>query len=208
MRRLVVDCGISLIASSNVPGTTIRSSDVCEILGQEQLNKETASHCVAIFGLKAVLALSKCLNFPTPSLPTPFYSSPLPIPDIISKMTSAARTYLYDPSRGVFVSGKDKQVSWASNAWAVMAGVPSSQDEAACALKTAYEDPSSVIANTPYLHHYLCEAFMLAGLDDLAVKHILEYWGSMIDAGAETFWEAWDPKKPLFSPYGDFHSNS
>lgn len=61
---------------------------------------------------------------------------------------------------------------------------------------------------TPYLHHYLVEAFIKAGLDDLAVRHILEYWGSMVDAGAETFWEAWIPETPRASPYDDFHINS
>lgn len=89
-----------------------------------------------------------------------------------------------------------------------MAGVPTSRAEAAKALTVAYTSPDSVIANTPYLHHYLCEAFLEAGLDELAVEHILKYWGSMVKAGAKTFWEAWDPERPRFSPYGDVHSNS
>jgi hypothetical protein len=54
----------------------------------------------------------------------------------------------------------------------------------------------------------LCEAFVAVGQDKLAVQHILSYWGSMVDAGAETFWEGWDPKQPRSSPYGDLHSNS
>jgi len=139
---------------------------------------------------------------------TPFSDKPLKLPVIIDKLTQAARAHLYDASRGVFVSGRKKQISWASNAWAVMAGVPTDKEEAAHALEVAYKDAGSIIANTPYLHHYLCEAFIEAGLEDLATQHIVEYWGSMCDAGAETFWETWDPKKPKHSPYGDFHSNS
>lgn len=30
----------------------------------------------------------------------------------------------------------------------------------------------------------------------------------MIDAGADTFFEGWNPKDPRFSPYGDLHVNS
>jgi alpha-L-rhamnosidase len=30
----------------------------------------------------------------------------------------------------------------------------------------------------------------------------------MIEAGAETFFEAWNPDEPRSSPYGDLHANS
>lgn len=65
-----------------------------------------------------------------------------------------------------------------------------------------------------YGHHYLVDALITAGLDELALSHIKLYWGSvgsfrlfffflpqiradvvacssMIHAGADTFWEAW-----------------
>ena len=38
-------------------------------------------------------------------------------------MTVAARTVLYDSARKVFTSGAKKQVSWASQAWMIHAGV-------------------------------------------------------------------------------------
>ena len=161
-----------------------------------------------VFGLRHILELSQLLGMPVPSIITPFSTSALPIPEVLEKLTVAARKHFYDSTRGLFVSGQERQVSWASNAWAILAGIPTSKHEAAKALKTVYEDDNAVIANTPYLHHYLCEAFIEAGLNDLALQHIIKYWGSMIEAGAETFWEAWDPKRPMFSPYGDFHSNS
>lgn len=99
-------------------------------------------------------------------------------------------------------------MSWASQAWAILAGIHDSESEGAHALKTALEDPTSPKAVTPYLHHYVCEAMIKVGLDDMALHHISDYWGSMIDAGGETFWEIWDPKNPRFSPYGDLHANS
>jgi len=175
---------------------------------QPELHKTAAEHAVIVFGLRAVLELAQQLGLDTPSVATPFADTPLPVPDVIERLVSAARKHLYHTQRGVFLSGVERQLSWASNAWAVMADIPETREQAARALRTAYEDPTAVIGMTPYLHHYLCEAFVKVGLDDLAVKHILGYWGSMIDAGAETFWEAWDPKNPRFSPYSDVHANS
>jgi alpha-L-rhamnosidase len=29
-----------------------------------------------------------------------------------------------------------------------------------------------------------------------------------VEAGADTFWEVYDPAQPLSSPYGDIHINS
>jgi alpha-L-rhamnosidase len=37
---------------------------------------------------------------------------------------------------------------------------------------------------------------------------IQNYWGAMVDAGADTFWEAYDPEDSRFSPYGDVHINN
>jgi alpha-L-rhamnosidase len=183
-------------------------ADFSDGIGQPTLEKTTASHCVVVFGLRALLDLSKHLSLPTPVLSVPFSPNPQPLDEIITHLTLAARKHLYNPALGTFTSGPSTQISWASNAWAIVASIPESEDMAAKALQVAYTHPESIKANTPYLHHYLVEAMIKAGLHDLAREHILGYWGSMIDAGAETFWEAWDPERPRFSPYGDFHSNS
>ena len=66
----------------------------------------------------------------------------------------------------------------------------------------------AVRPNTPYLHHYMLEAMVTCGMQQEALRLIEEYWGGMVKAGADTFWEAYDPKNSLFSPYGDIHSNS
>jgi hypothetical protein len=175
--------------------------------GEPTLDKHTAIQCIIIFSLKALLALSELLGLPVPTIATPS-SSTVPITEIMATMITVTRSEMFDPSLGVFISGPKRQVSWASNAWAVMAGVPSSQEEAAEAMRRTYEGKETTIAMTPYLHHYLVEAFIKAGLKELAIKHMKDYWGSMVVAGAETFWEAWNPATPTVSPYQDFHINS
>ena len=165
--------------------------------GHEKLEKSVAIQSIFIFALKALIDLASVLGKPEPTVALS-ESSSIPASELASKLRSAIRKTSFDGK--VFLSGKDKQLSWASNAWAVLAGVTDSEEEAQIALCTAYEDQSTIQGNTPYLHHYvsfndyitycddaeltacrvfgqLCEALIKAGLTDLALKHILHYWG-------------------------------
>ena len=51
-------------------------------------------------------------------------------------------------------------------------------------------------------------ALLRSGLREEAVTHLKEYWGGMLDAGADTFWECWDGEDPDRSPYGGSIVNS
>jgi alpha-L-rhamnosidase len=107
-----------------------------------------------IYCLKATQELAELLNVEAPSFALAG-SPPAPIPSIIDRLTAAHRTHYYDSEREVFVSGKDRQISWAANAWAVLAAIPESRDKAAKAMQVAYESKESVVGMTPYLHHYV-----------------------------------------------------
>ncbi len=128
-------------------------------------------------------------------------------PRRITQMIQAARANYWDTTRTVFHSGADKQLSWASQAWMAIAGV-SSPAESAAALRNVVKDPAAVKPVTPYLYHYVVEGMLAAGLKREARALLESYWGGMIAAGADTFWEVYDPAQPLSSPYGDIHINS
>ena len=68
--------------------------------------------------------------------------------------------------------------------------------------------PPSVAINTPYLRHHFVAALLQCGLRAEAINEIKAYWGAMIDYGADTFWEVFDPDNPEFSPYGSKLINS
>jgi hypothetical protein len=74
--------------------------------------------------------------------------------------------------------------------------------------KAVLEDPTSIRPSTPYLYHHVTEAMIECGMKREALSLIQNYWGAMVDAGADTFWEAYDPDDSRFSPYGDVHINS
>jgi alpha-L-rhamnosidase len=125
----------------------------------------------------------------------------------IERMVAAARKHFWDASKRVFVSGPNRQVSWGSQAWMAIAGV-STRKESADAMRKAVADPNAIRPVTPYLYHYVLEGMLAGGLKKEARALLESYWGGMISAGADTFWEIYDPAQPLSSPYGDIHINS
>lgn len=129
------------------------------------------------------------------------------IPALITKMTKAAHTNLYDASSGVFVSGDNKQVSYASQAWMILSGVASKAEGAKALLKLPAVS-NVVYPGAPYLNHYVIEAMIQCDLKKEAKALVMEYWGGMVNKGADTFWEVYDPKDDFLSPYNFFPVNS
>ncbi len=146
-------------------------------------------------------------------------------------LKKAALAAYWDPDRKCFVSGKHAgegsleraedgsleraedgslrggQISVASQVWMTLADVLA-PEEARTLMEHALELGSAHSMMTPYMHHYYVMALLRTGLREQALQHIRDYWGSMIDAGADTFWEAWDPADPSASPYGGRVINS
>jgi hypothetical protein len=129
------------------------------------------------------------------------------LPALINKMTSAAHKNLYDAEEGIFISGKDKQVSYASQAWMVLSGV-ATKAEGAKAFKALPQKPNVVFPGAPYLYHYVVEAMIMSGLNQEAKDILTTYWGGMVNKGADTFWEVYDPANDFVSPYNSFLVNS
>ena len=125
----------------------------------------------------------------------------------IALRTDAARKHLYDPEKRLFVSGKDRQVSWASQVWAVLSGIAGKEEGLQC-LTAAGTCPETVGMVTPYMMHHYAEALCLLGEKKTARQVILDDWGGMISCGADTFWELFNPKNPDESPYGSPVVNS
>ncbi len=127
---------------------------------------------------------------------------------LVQAMATAALGHFWDERLGLFVSGPNRQVSCASQAWMALAGVALPSEQLGCAIKRALADAQAVRPVTPYLYHYLVEGLAACSLNDEARQLIESYWGRMVALGADTFWEAFDPANPLSSPYGDVHANS
>ena len=163
------------------------------------LDKSAATHAVIVFALGRMLSLAEAIG---KSGDVSSYAR------MHGNMVAAAREQLFDAASGAFVSGPQRQVSVATQAWMVLAGIAPSPEAARTALRTTLASATAIKPITPYLYHYIAEAMLECAMEDEALALIKSYWGGMLDAGADTFWEAYDPANPLTSPYGDIHVNS
>ncbi len=118
----------------------------------------------------------------------------------IQRKSAAART-MYDPSAGFFRSGKDGQISWMSQIWMVLAGI-ADKEEAADILVRLPDTEYAVRMVSPYAYHHYIQALIDTGLKERAYQEMHRYWDGMLEQGADTFWELYDPKDPSVSPYG------
>jgi len=110
---------------------------------------------------------------------------------------------LYDSEKVAFISGEDGEINIASQVWMIIAEImdqATNQKIIQEMIDTQF--PVSGIA-TPYMYHHIVEAMFIAGISEEAIKLMQEYWGKMVDLGADTFWEAFEPENPDYSPYGD-----
>jgi hypothetical protein len=163
-----------------------------------QLNRDAALYAIYIYALKQVMALAQKLG------------RAADVSDIsarIARAEAAAIKAFWSPELKLFISGGKRQISMASQAWMTLAGVGTRKMQSA-ALLNALRHPEVIQSRTPYLTHYVTEALFVAGHNSEALKMMRAYWGGMLKAGADTFWEAYAPDNPRVAPYNDFHVNS
>ena len=165
---------------------------------RDGLNKQAALQGVVIWAYKNTYELAKMLGKE---------KEVAELPAIIEKMTKATHKNLYDAEKGIFVSGKDKQISYCSQAWMVLSGV-ASKEEGKIALQNLPKMENVVRPNAPYLYHYVIEAMIQVGMEQEAKTLLTDYWGDMVKKGADTFWEVYDPKNDFLSPYNAYLVNS
>jgi hypothetical protein len=108
---------------------------------------------------------------------------------------------------GAFISGPEAQRSVATTAWMILGGVVTG-DEARHLLDQALADPACLQPAGPYLWHHVVHAYFLAGAPSTGLRLIENYWGAMLDLGADTFWEVFDPANHRASPYENTQLNS
>lgn len=165
---------------------------------KEDLYKEVATQGIAVFALRESYKLAQLLGKE---------KEVADIPALADKMTKAARKNLYDKKAGVFVGLGDKQISYASQIWMILSGIATKAEgkKALAALNTI---PGVCYPGTPYMYHYYIQSLINCGMNNEAKDALIKYWGGMINKGADTFWEAYDPDNDFISPYDFYPLNS
>jgi hypothetical protein len=68
-------------------------------------------------------------------------------------------------------------------------------------VKDVMLDNTVMEIQTPYMRYYELEALCMAGLHEKVTDEIRSYWGAMLDLGATTFWELYNPKEKGLEHY-------
>lgn len=156
-------------------------------------DKTTAGQAIIIYALKQFIHLAQQLGND---------NDVSRIQPVLEEMVQYSLDQLYDTKHHLFISGHQHEFNVASQVWMILAGVISG-DDAKQVMTTMKKKlfPITGIA-TPYMYHHVAAAFFVAGLKDDGIKQLKDYWGKMISLGADTYWEAFEPEKPNYSPYG------
>ena len=115
--------------------------------------------------------------------------------------------YFWDPAAKIWRDGYDpatltpvEQTSQHANAMAIVLQLkPETQEKLAreTLLKPASARRSKVITASPFFYATILEALRTAGLHREGIALIREKWGVMLDRGATSFWEHWEPTGSL-----------
>lgn len=155
-------------------------------------DKTTSGEAIIIYALKQFIQLAQSQQQDTQK-----YDS------VLELMTDYSLEHLFDKAKNLFISGDNSEVNVSSQVWMTLADVlePS---QAKSVMKAMVDQlfPIKGIA-TPYMYHHVAEALLKSGLKQDGIQLLKSYWGKMIRLGADTYWEAFEPEDPDYSPYGN-----
>jgi len=122
-------------------------------------------------------------------------------------------TYFWDEEKGAYidsyVSGR-RHVTRHANIFAVLFGY-TDDDETESIVKNVLLNDEVDAITTPYFKFYELEVLASLGYFDRVMETMKDYWGGMLDRGADTFWEEFKPDQPeeeQYSMYGDKYGKS
>lgn len=170
----------------------------CFVDWKEGLNKQVCMSAIYVYCLRKGMQMAEILG--EEELSRSYEKE-------IMQIGNAIETNCWDEILGVYVSGPERQVSYATQAWIVLAGLVD-KEKGARILNRVMELKPEMGMVTPYMNHHFVEALLLCDEKEKAMEYMKYYWGSMIDLGADTFWELFNPENPQESPYGSSIVNS
>jgi len=111
----------------------------------------------------------------------------------------------WDPVRGVFVHHRvggrvQALVTGYANMFALMFGLVEEPERSRVRINGLL-GPDIPRITTPYMSFYRLEALCSGGDLSVVTEEMLSYWGGMLDRGASSFWELYDPRETGTAQY-------
>lgn len=164
----------------------------------EGLNKQAGAQAVLIYAMRYGIRLARILGDA---------QRVEQLGEQMEILKTAAVERFWDEKQEMFVSGEERQVSWATQVWMILARVFDREKSRSLILRTIQFNPRIRMV-TPYMYHHYMDALIRCGEEELALEEMKRYWGEMIRDGADTFWELYNPYNKNESPYGSAMVNS
>ena len=105
--------------------------------------------------------------------------------------------YYWREEKGAFVdsfSSGQNHVTRHANIFAILFGYVHGK-QAESIVTHVLRNPAVSKIKTPYFKFYELEAACMTGEKKAVTQEMVSYWGGMLDLGATTFWEEYDPEK-------------
>ncbi|MDO4329677.1 MAG: sugar hydrolase [Lachnospiraceae bacterium] len=164
----------------------------------EGLNKQAGAQAVLIYAIRYGIRLARALGD---------YERVQQLEKQMDILKKAAVETFWNEELGMFVSGNERQVSWATQVWMILARVFNEEKSRELILHTQQMNPEISMV-TPYMYHHYVDALIQCKEEEKALAEMKRYWGGMIKDGADTFWEVYNPCNKQESPYGCAMVNS
>lgn len=138
-----------------------------------------------------------------------------PVPDHnrCAKLIEQIQAHYWDTEKGAFIDSFQSGRRWVSrqtNILAVLFGVADAAQKETI-LRQVIHNPNIPPITTPYFAFFELELLASVGELDAVWERLHSYWGGMLERGAVTFWEEFDPAVPdteQYDMYGDRYGKS
>ena len=192
-----IEIGMSYLNEENI--VPDRSGEFwCFVDWGEGLNTQAASLAILIYSMRYGIRLA---NYMEDEKTVAWLAEKMEI------LKKSAVEHFWDEEQQLFVSGKDRQVSWATQVWMILARVFDKKQNQKLILHTIEVNPRIRMV-TPYMYHHYIDALIRSDEKERALDEMKRYWGEMVRDGADTFWELYNPYNKFESPYGSVAVNS
>lgn len=124
------------------------------------------------------------------------------------KLTEAIRKFYWDEEKGAYIdsfSSGRRHVTRHANILAVLFGIADEEQQERI-LHNVLENEEIPAITTPYFKFFELDVLCRMGRLEKVLETIRSYWGGMLERGAVTFWEEFDPEAAVeeqYDMYGD-----
>ena len=190
------------IAKKSLDGEMlVKDSDIlgwCFVDWNLNLNKLASAQGILLYALSAAVKMAQTIGD---------ILVEEELAELYCACRNAANERLWDSKQGCYISGKDRQISIASQVWMVLGEAVTGEDARKLLMEIEQrEDVEKMV--TPYMYHNYIDALLHTGEKNRALRKLETYWGGMLEQGADTFWELYNPENVNESPYGGTIVNS